>query len=195
MHRILIIEDHPLSRGGINNLLTEELGNVRIQETGKSAEALDLVRTEPWDTVVLDIGLPGRNGIELLNEIKRQKPGLLVLVLSMHPEEQYAMQMFNAGADGDLPETADHSEVVSVLKRVLEGRDHVAAKFPHQHLSEREIQVLRHVVTGKGPTEIAQELSLGVSTVSTYRARILKKMHMKTDADLIRYAVQHGLLR
>jgi DNA-binding NarL/FixJ family response regulator len=209
MYRILIVEDHPIYRRGIKELLTEELDKVRIREAGNGDEALDLVRTEPWDTVVLDISLPGKNGAELLQELKKLRPTLPVLVLSMHPEEQYAVRMFKAGADGYLRKSASPTEVVSAVKKVLAGGTYVTdsvaeqlalsikstvPKLSHETLSDRESQVFRLLVSGKGLTEIAQGLDLTVTTISTYRSRILEKLHMTNNAELVRYAIKHGLV-
>lgn len=210
MYRILLVDDHPLFRRGVKEILAEGLGNVMIGEAGSAKEMLDLVRVQDWDAVVMDISMPKTNGPEALRELKQEHQALPVLVLSMHPEEQYAVRMFKAGADGYMTKTAASTELVTALRKLLAGGEYVsptvaerlaldiksgANQLPHEGLSDREFQVLCMIASAKTVTEIAQELSLSVTTISTYRARILEKMSMKNNAELTRYALQHGLVQ
>ena len=209
MYRILVAEDHPLFRIAIKQLLTKTLGKIVVCEAGDAQEALHLLRTQSLDMAILDIGLSGRSGTELLQDLKRVSPQLRVLVLSMFPEEQYAVRVFQKGGDGYLRKNAAPGEVVRAVKTILAGQEYVSdtvaqqlareaksdtAKLPHETLSSRESQVFQLLVSGKGLTEIAGTLKLNVTTVSTYRARILEKTNVKTNADLVRYAMHHNLV-
>ena len=210
MHRILIVEDHPLFRSAIKHLLTKTLGKLVISEAGEAQQALHLVRTQSLDMAILDISLSGRSGMELLQELKRLSPRLRILVMSMFPEEQYAVRVFQKGGDGYLRKNAHPEEVVRAVKKILAGQEYVSetvaqqlaleaksdiTKLPHEMLSDRESQVFQLLVAGKGVTEIAGTLKLNVTTVSTYRARILEKTNVKTNADLVRYAMHHNLVQ
>ena len=208
MLRILVVDDFPLFRRGVKDILAEGLGPVSIGEGGNVQEMLELVRHKKWDVVVMDISMPGRSGPEALKELKREVPGLPVVVLTMHPEEQYAVRMLKAGADGYLTKSSAPEELVRAIKKVLEGGQYVSPsvaetlalnvktgtdKPPHELLSDREYEVFRFIASGKTVSEIAEALHLSVTTVSTYRARILEKMSMKNNAELTRYALQHTL--
>ncbi|MBU6433703.1 MAG: response regulator transcription factor [Nitrospirae bacterium] len=210
MHRILIVEDHPLFRSAIKQLLTKALGNIVVREAGDGQEALHLVRSQSLDMAILDISLQGRSGTDLLREFKRASADLRILVLSRFPEEQYAVRVFQSGGDGYLRKNADTKEVVRAVRKILNGEEYVsdavaqhlaleaksdAVKLPHETLSSRESQVFQLLVAGKGITEIAGTLKLNVTTVSTYRARILEKIDTKTNADLVRYAMHHNLVQ
>lgn len=210
MYRILIADDHPLFRQGIKNIMALQLGAVTVGETGTAYELLELVRTQEWDAVVMDISMPGRSGPEVLRELKREHPALPVLVLSMHAEDQYAIRMFKAGANGYLTKSAPSTELISAIRKILGGGEYVPptvaerlafnAKqrggiLPHETLSDREFQVLCLLASAKTVTEIAQDLSLSVATISTHRARILEKMSLKNNAELTRYALQHKLVQ
>jgi DNA-binding NarL/FixJ family response regulator len=170
---------------------------------------LELLRLKPWDVAVMDISMPGTNGMEALKQVKQEFPNLPVLILSMHPEEQYAIRMFKAGADGYLTKAAAPEELVKAIKKVQGGGKYVspslgealaftvkpgAEKDPHELLSDREYQVLCLIGSGKTVSEIADKTNLSITTISTYRARILEKMRMKTNAELTRYAIQQGLV-
>jgi DNA-binding NarL/FixJ family response regulator len=210
MYRILIVEDHPLFRSAIKHLLTQTLGKLVISEAGEAQQALHLVRTQSLDMAILDISLSGRSGTELLQDLKRLSPRLRILVMSMFPEEQYAVRVFQKGGDGYLRKNALPEEVVRAVKTILAGQEYVSetvaqqlaleaksdiTKLPHETLSGRESQVFQLLVAGKGVTEIAGTLKLNVTTVSTYRARILEKTNVKTNADLVRYAMHHNLVQ
>lgn len=209
MYRILIADDHPLFRQGIKNIMTQQLGVVTVGEAGTAHDLLELTRAQQWDAVVMDISMPGRSGPEVLRELKREHPALPVLVLSMHPEDQYAIRMFKAGANGYLTKSASPTELVEAIRKILAGGEYVPptvaerlafnAKhrggiLPHETLSDRELQVMCLLASAKTVTEVAQELSLSMATISTHRARILEKMSLKNNAELTRYALQHKLV-
>jgi len=178
-------------------------------EARNAQEALNRVWKENWDVVILDITMPGRNGLEVLKEIKRSRPKLPVLVLSMHPEDQFAVRMLKTGAAGYLTKESAGEELVGAINKVVAGGRYVSQslaermasyldidvqKAPHERLSNREFLILRMIASGESVGQIAKELSLSVSTVSTYRARILEKMDMKNNSQLTHYAVQQGLV-
>ena len=206
MYRILIADDFPLFRRGVKEMLAEGLGPVKFGEAGNARELLDLVQKKPWDVVIMDISMPGTTGTEALKQVKHDRPALPVIVLSMHPEDQYAVRMFKAGADGYLNKASAPQELVQAIKKVANGGQYVSPQVaerlaltmkasdgrpPHELLSDREYEVLRLIGSGKTVSEIAGSLNLSVTTVSTYRARILNKMQLKNNAELTRYALMH----
>ncbi|MEX5214144.1 MAG: response regulator transcription factor [Nitrospiraceae bacterium] len=206
MYRILVADDFPVIREGVTMVVSKVMP-VTIGEAADIPEMLRLVRTQTWDVLVLDINMPGGSSIDALREVKREYPKLPVLVLSMYPEEQYALRMFKAGANGYLTKTAIPSELVQAIQKVLGGGNYVtpligeqlavAYGFPgrhRNHLSNRELEVLRLIASGKTCTEIADSLSLSVTTIITYRARILDKLHLRNNMDLTRYALEHKLV-
>ncbi|MGQ0809857.1 MAG: response regulator [Nitrospiraceae bacterium] len=210
MLNILIADDHALFRRGVKDLLTDGLADVLIGECGDAHALFDLVRRKKWDVVVLDIGMPGTTGTDALKQVKRECLDLPVIVLSMHPEDQYAVRMFKAGADGYLTKASAPEELVNAIKKVVAGGQYVShstaerlaltvkaddGKSTHERLSDREFEVLRLIASGKTVSEIAEVLHLGVTTVSTYRARILEKMRLKNNAELTRYALQQELVQ
>jgi two-component system invasion response regulator UvrY len=207
--RILITEDHAVVRQGLKLILADHFKNAVIGEARNATEALARVWKDKWDVVVLDITMPGRSGLEVLKEIKRSKPRLPVLILSMHPEDQFAVRLLKAGASGYLTKESAGEELVGAIKKVVGGGRYVSPalaerlasyltmdvqKAPHERVSDREFLILRMIASGKQVGQIARELSLSVSTVSTYRARILKKMDMSNNAELTHYALQKGLV-
>jgi DNA-binding NarL/FixJ family response regulator len=209
MLRILVVDDHPFFRRGVKDILVEGFGSVKVGEAGSADEMLATVRQRKWDAVIMDISMPGRSGPETLKEVKRECPRLPVLVLSMHPEEQYAVRMIKAGANGYLTKASAPEELVQAIKKVLSGGYYISPAFgeklatlvkndadkaPHERLSDRELQVLCLIASGKTIGEIAEGLHLSVTTISTYRARILEKMTMKNNAELTRYALHHDLV-
>lgn len=208
MIRILVADDHAIVRRGLKQIVMEESDLEVAGEAQNSQEVLDLIRRQTWDVVVLDINMPGRGGIETLREIRRDHPGLPVLILSVAPEDQYAVRAIRAGAAGYLSKDSIPEELVTAIRKVLRGGryisdavaeqlaialDRESDRAPHELLSDREYQVLCLIASGKTISEIARELALSVKTASTYRARILDKMQMKTSAELIRYAIRNGL--
>lgn len=209
MIRVLITDDHALIRRGLKQVLQEGLGAVMVGEAEDARQALEQVMTNKWDVVVMDITMPGRSGLDVLRDIKLAYPQLPVLILSMHPEEQFAVRVLKAGAAGFIPKETAPEELIKAIRKVLAGGRYVTAalaeklafdlathsdKPPHESLSDREFQVLRMIASGKTVGQIGEELSLSVKTVSTYRARILEKMRMENNATLTHYAIKHGLV-
>jgi two-component system, NarL family, invasion response regulator UvrY len=207
--KILLADDHAVVRRGMKDILAQEFKKAIFGEARNAQEALDLVWKGTWDVVVLDITMPGRSGLEVLREIKKSKPRLPVLVLSMHPENQFAVRVLKRGASGYMTKESAPDELVGAIKKVLAGGRYVSAslaeklatylssdsvKPPQELLSDREFQVLRLIASGKMVSEIAKELSLSVKTISTYRTRVLEKMGMRNNAELMHYAIQHDLL-
>ena len=207
--KILLIDDHALVRQGLKLILADHFPRASFGDARSAQEALQRVWKEKWDVVILDITMPGRGGLEVLREIKRARPNVPVLVLSMHPEDQFAVRMLKAGAAGYLTKGSAGEELVGAIKKVLGGGRYVSAqlaermasyldidvrKAPHERLSNREFLIMRLIASGKSVGQIAKELSLSVSTVSTYRSRILHKMDMEHNAQLTHYAVQKGLV-
>ena len=196
-------------RKGLRHILADKFRRAEFGEARNAHEALTRIWREKWDVVVLDITLPGRSGLEVLREIKHGKPKLPVLVLSMHPEDQFALRVLKSGASGYMTKESAPEELVGAINKVLAGGRYVSAslaekmahylavdtgKPPHERLSDREFQVMRLISSGKTVREIAEENSLSVKTVRTYRQRILEKMGLKRDAELTRYALKHQLV-
>jgi two-component system invasion response regulator UvrY len=207
--RILIVDDHPIVRQGLRQTLTDAAEIGEIAEAGTPQEALDLVRQGKWDAVILDIGLPGRGGLEVLKDIKREVPKLPVLILSMHAEDQYAVRTVRAGAAGYLTKGAATENLIEAVRKVAAGGRYISPEVAdrlaneltvdadrplHASLSDREFDVLRAIASGQTVGEIADRLSLSVKTVSTYRARILEKMRLKNNAELMHYVLTNHLL-
>jgi len=207
--RILVADDHAIFRHGLKDILLEHFPGVSIGEAETGRDLLERVRKARWDLVLMDVTMPGGNGIDVLQEIRQVKPAPPVLVLSMHPEEQYGIRMLKAGAAGYLTKIQAPLEIVGAIKRVLAGGKYVSStlagrllaqmkpgtdKLPHDRLSKREHQVMRLLPSGKSLKAIAAELSVCSQTVSTHRTRILKKMGLHSNAGLIRYAVENGLV-
>jgi DNA-binding NarL/FixJ family response regulator len=207
--RFLIADDHAVVRQGLKQILLEEFPDASFGEATNGAEILGLLKQQEWDVVTLDISLPGRSGLEVLKEAREKRPHLKVLVLSMHPEEQYAVRALKAGAAGYLTKQTAPEELVNAVKKILSGGKYVSAALaeklasalgapsdrpPHETLSDREYQVFCLIASGKTTGQIAEELNLSVQTISTYRARVLEKMAMSTNAELTRYAIQNGLV-
>jgi two-component system invasion response regulator UvrY len=209
MKKILLIDDHEVVRAGVKRIFDKQpQDTVMFGEASTAPEAIDLVRDQDWDVVVLDLSLGGRDGLEVLKELKQIRPRLPVLILSMHSEELFARRAFKAGANGYITKDIPRSELVSAINKVIDGGTYVsptlaedlvddlrrgADRPAHELLSDREFEVMRLIASGKTVSEIAELLSLGDSTISTYRARILEKMGMKTNAELTHYAIQNKL--
>jgi two-component system invasion response regulator UvrY len=205
--RVLIADDHAVVRRGLIQILTDACKTLTVGEARDAQEVLRLARERDWDIVVLDISMPGRNGLEALKELRQVCPRTPVLILTTHPEEQYAIRVFRAGAAGYMTKESAPEHLVEAVRRVTAGRRYVSPalaellaasvgddeKLPHESLSDREYQVLCMIASGKTVGQIARELSLSDKTISTYRARILEKMGMKTNADLTHYAISNRL--
>jgi DNA-binding NarL/FixJ family response regulator len=209
MKKILIIDDHEIVRDGLKKIVNEQSEDITFGEASTAPEALRLVAEQDWDIVVLDLSLGGRNGLEVLKELKQIRPGLPVLILSMHSEEQYARRAFKAGAAGYITKDSPRAELLNAINKVAEGRKYVSLALaeelvidlergsdrpPHETLSDREFEVMRLIASGKTVGEIAVLLSLSDNTISTYRARLLEKMKMRTNAELTHYAILNGLV-
>jgi two-component system invasion response regulator UvrY len=197
--RILLVDDHAIVRHGISRLLTERIPGLTVEEAGDAETALDSIRTNPWDVVVLDVTMPGTSGIDLLKIVRRENQSLPILVLSMHAAAQFAQRVIAAGGSGYLTKDAAPAELVSAIEQVRGGRQYPATRAAtptmlHDRLSDREYQVLRLIGSGLTVSEIASELGLSVKTVSTYRTRVLEKLEMQTNAQLMRYAIEHSLV-
>src|SRR5580658_8306879 len=210
MTRILVADDHPLLRSGLRQVLSQEPDLTVAGEAENSEQVLQQISERDWDIVVLDITMPGRGGLDVLREIRRQRPELPVLVLSMHSEDQFAVRVIKAGANGYLSKETAGTELVTAIRKVLTGKKYVSpnlaemladaldsdiARPLHASLSDREFQVLCQIASGKTVSQIAQETSLSVKTVSTYRSRVLEKMKMRNNSELTRYALQNGLVK
>ncbi len=209
MIKILIADDHPVVRKGLREII-EETPDMRVSgEASKGSEVLEKVSRQDFDAVLLDISMPGRSGLDVLKDIKKLRPKLAVLVLSIHPEEQYAVQAFRAGASGYLTKESAPDELLIALRKVSAGGKYVSSSLaeklayaletdrenpPHETLSTRENEVMLKIASGKTVTEIAKELFLSPKTISTYRTRILDKMGMKNNVELIRYAIKNHLV-
>jgi DNA-binding NarL/FixJ family response regulator len=209
MTKLLIADDHVLIREGLKKILKEAPDMSVVCEAGDGRELFEGLKKHPVDVVILDISLPGKSGLELLKDIKQDYPQLPVLILSMHPEDRFAVRALKAGAAGYVTKEGAAQELILALRKVIQGRKYVSPTLaeklateldlasdrpPHESLSDREYQVLCLIASGKTVKEISGELFLSVSTVNTYRTRILEKMNMKTDAELIRYAIQNHLV-
>ncbi|AXL53883.1 DNA-binding response regulator [Paraburkholderia caffeinilytica] len=209
MTRVLIADDHALVRDGLRHILRSASGFEVTGEASDSASTVALIRAQPADVLVLDLSMPGRNGVELIKQIKEEKPALRILVLTMHAEQQYAVRAFKAGASGYLTKESASAELVAAVTKVAAGGVYVslamaerfaqslnepADQLPHQRLSDREFDVLKRLAAGQTITEIAAELCVSSKTVSTYKTRILEKMQMPHEAALVRYAIRHKLV-
>jgi two-component system invasion response regulator UvrY len=207
--RVLIADDHAVFRRGLKETIGEAFPKVTFGEAKTAQETVECVRRQDWEIVILDISMPGKSGLDILDDVRRLRPKLPVLFLSMHPEEQYARRALKSGAAGYLTKDSIPEELKEAVRRILTGGRYVSATLAerlafdlrkgadtplHELLSTREFQVLRMIASGKSVKEIANDISLSVKTVSTYRARILQKTGMKTTAELIRYALQTQLV-
>lgn len=208
--RVLIVDDHAVVRRGLQQILSDDYEDVDFGEAGNAGDALEQVMQHEWDVVILDISMPGRSGLDVLKEIKKLKSNLPVLVLSMHPEDQFATRVLKAGASGYMTKETAPDELVTAIAKVISGGKYVSPRLAeilvedldrdgsgvprYTRLSDREYEVFRMIASGKTVSEIADELGLSVKTISTYRARILDKVHLKTNAELARYAIRHGLI-
>jgi DNA-binding NarL/FixJ family response regulator len=209
MIKVLIADDHAIVRRGLKQIVAETDDIVVGGEAVNGNEVMEQVRSQPFDVVVLDITMPGRNGFDTLKELKVEQPRLPVLMLSMHSEDQYAARVLKAGASGYLPKEGAPEELINAIRKVHTGAKYIRPsqvdrmaqsmhldtnKPPHELLSDREFEVLRMIASGKTPTQIAEELALSIKTVSTYRARLLDKMMMKNNAELTHYAIKNALV-
>ncbi len=208
--RILLADDHAMFREGVKQLLTNATEFEVVEEANDAAQVIQKVQQTKCDVVILDISMPGRDGIDVLKQIKHINPQLHVLILSMYPEDQYAFRAIKAGASGYLTKNKASSELIEAIRKVALGRKYISAEVAeqlamdlerdadkplHQKLSDREYQVMSMIASGKTVGQIAGELAISISSVSTLRTRILKKFGMKTNAEITHYAIKHNLVK
>lgn len=208
MHRILLVDDHAVVRRGVRAILEDRLAGIEVSEASNGEEALAKLNGT-LDVVVLDLSMPGRSGFDLLAEIRHREPKVPVLVMSLHAEDQYAVRALRAGASGYLTKSAAPEQLVTAVTKIMKGgryvSDLIAEKLAaeatgasgdarHERLSDREFDVMRGIASGSSVSEIAATMHLSVKTVSTYRTRLLDKMGMSNNAELTRYALEHGLV-
>ncbi len=209
MKRFLIADDHAIIRYAIKNILRDAFLDVHIEEVSDAEDLLQKVLTEKWDVVITDISMPGKSGLEIMQQIKQSQPKLPVLVLSIHREEIYAVRVMKAGGAGYIRKDTAMQELVKAVKDVLQGKKYIppsiaeqlvfsieqdAGDDPHGKLSDREFEIMKLLASGMSLTDISSKLSLGITTISTYRSRILAKMNLKNNTDLMHYAIAHKLL-
>ena len=207
--RILLVDDHAMLRGGLRSFLSNAIVGATFGEADDSIQALDLLSRQAWDVALLDISLPGRNGLDLLKDVKRRWPRLPVLVLSAHREEEAALRALKAGADGYLTKQCAPEELVKAIRKIVGGGRYVSPalaeqlaidarhdheRLPHQLLSDREYDVMCRIALGKTVSEIANEMSLSVKTISTYRSRVLQKLRVRNNAEIVQYALKNRLV-
>ena len=209
MKRILIADDHEIIRRGLRQILTDEFPKLQVGDAANARDAVEAVRKQAWDAVLLDINMPGRSGLDVLEELKRLRPAMPVVVLTAFPEEDYAVRAFKLGASGYVSKESASDELLAALRKTLAGGRYVTASLaeklaasvagdapsaPHETLSNRELQVLRLIAQGRTIKEVAAELSLSEKTIGTYRTRLSEKMGLSTNVELARYAFRHKLV-
>ena len=209
MIQVLIADDHSVVRKGLKQILLDEFPDAHIEEVDNAEDLISKAIKGKWDVIISDLSMPGRSGLDALHQLKAFFSRLPVLIMSIHPEDLYAIRVLKAGAAGYLSKNTAPDELVKAVRLVLAGKKYLSptmaeklansiggdhSKMPHEYLSDREFDVLKLLAAGKPVSEIALQLSLSVTTVSTYRARIMQKMHMKSNADLTMYAMEHKLL-
>ena len=209
MTKFLIADDHSLIRKGLSTLLREEYPGAEVSEVTDASALIKEAVVQKWDLIISDISMPGRNILETLRELKKILPATPVLILSVHPEDQYVVRALKAGASGYLNKESHPDELLKAVKQLLQGKKYISAEgaeklaasfgddpnqLPHEKLSEREFDVMKRIASGKTVSEIAASLSLSVNTISTYRSRVLEKMSMQNNAELTLYAVENKLV-
>jgi two-component system invasion response regulator UvrY len=210
MLKILIADDHEVVRRGIREILLEGLSFIQVGEAGDTSSLVEKALSDHWDIVISDLSMPGGGGIEALKRIRNAKPDQKILIITIYPEEQYAIRVFQAGAQGFLNKDTAPEQLVKAVQLILEGKKYIqptlaekmtavigqqANLLPHELLSEREMDVMVRLASGESVSEIAKDLELTPNTISTYRARILQKMSLNSNAGMTQYAVEHRLIR
>jgi len=209
MMRVLIVDDHAIVRRGLRELLSDEFHGAAFGEASEARLALEQLRRKEWDVALLDIALPGKSGLDLLKELKAEWPALPVLVVSAHPEDQFAVRALKAGAGGYMTKESAPEELAKAVRKILSGGRYVSpalaeklamgvtkdlTRTPHETLSDREYEVMSRIGSGKTVTEIGEELSLSPKTISTYRSRVLLKLGVKNSAEIVQYVIRNGLV-
>jgi two-component system, NarL family, invasion response regulator UvrY len=209
MIRVLIADDHAVVRKGLKQIIQDNFFGAEVGEAKDASDVLDMARIKDWDVVVLDITMPHKSGLQVLKELKYEHPKLPVLVLSIYPEDQYAVRVLKSGAAGYMTKETATDQLVSAIRKVINGKKYVSPTLAeklafdleregqkplHEYLSDREYEVMQMIANGKTVSEIARQLSLSVKTVSTYRGRILEKMQMKSNNELMRYTIRNNLI-
>lgn len=209
MIRVLIVDDHAILRRGLMELLSDEFHGAAFGEACDAQQALEQLRKNVWDVALLDIALPGKSGLDLLKELRVEWPKLPVLVLSAHPEDQFAVRVLKAGAGGYMTKESAPEELAKAIRKILAGGRYVSpalaeklalgvtkdlTRTPHETLSDREYEVMSRIASGKTVTEIAEKLTLSAKTISTYRSRVLIKLSVKNSAEIVQYAIRNGLV-
>jgi DNA-binding NarL/FixJ family response regulator len=207
--KVLIADDHSVVRMGVKHIVLGAFPNAEVGEAANGQDVLELVRREPWDVLILDIGMPVRSGLEIMSELRHIAPGLRILVLTVHAEEQFALRLLKAGVSGYLTKERAPEELVQAIRKIMGGGKYVSTvlaerialsldtsvdKLPHETLSDREFQVMRMIASGMSVAEIAAALSLHVRTVGTFRRHILRKLNLKSTQEIAYYAIRGGLV-
>jgi two-component system, NarL family, invasion response regulator UvrY len=210
MISVMVADDHPIVRAGLKQIIMDDRNLMLAGEASNGADLLEKIRHRDCDVIVMDLSMPGMDGLDLLKQLKIDKPHLPVIILTVHPESQYALRILKAGASGYVTKDSAADELIQAIRKVYRGGKYITpslaekiafaldgdtAKLPHENLSDREYQVLCLIGSGKTVSQIADSLSLSVKTVSTYRSRILEKMQLENNAELIHYALQNGLVQ
>ncbi|HEY3738861.1 MAG TPA: response regulator transcription factor [Bryobacteraceae bacterium] len=209
IRRVLLVDDHTMVREGVQHLLADEFPDIETGSAATSEMALGMIAAQPWDLVLLDVSLPGRGGLEILRHVKETQPMCPVIIYTMYPEDQFGLRAMKSGADAYVTKDQPAEVLLAAVRRVSQGKKyiseplsqalaaaiaHPSAVEPINGLSDRELQVLRMLASGKTPTAIADELHLSIKTVSTYRTRVLEKLSLNTTGELIRYAIEQRLI-
>lgn len=206
---ILIADDHELVRGGLARIIAEEFSDAKVQEVSNGTQAEKAGRAKAWSLIIMDMSMPDKTGLDVLKQLRAEAVKIPVLILSIHPENQYALRVLKAGGNGYISKDCPRADFINAVRTILNGKKYISAevaeklasrfdddlnKEQHELISDRELQVLKFIASGKTVSEIADELSLSVATISTYRSRLLEKMNLKNNAELTHYAINNHLV-